>query len=251
MPHELDRRADGSAAMFSVHATPWHREGTILNEAPSLADALTLGGLDFEVAVRPLYIRTPATPALPDVLTYERAADAFATVRTDRETVLGVVSGRYQPLQNRDAFGVLVPLLDAGLASLETGGALRDGRDAWMLVRFNIDSPVVQEVFADEVIPFGMISNNHSGQRKVVERVLNDQTGHRSSDTRREVYQEKQREEVRAKSAATRRRVRSAAFGRPLRPTRPGDCGVPVEDFEVGSEDDPEEHAKGSKTGAT
>src|SRR5690606_23417397 len=46
------------------------------------------------------------------------------------------------------------------------------------------------------------------------ERVLNDQTGHRSSDTRREVYQEKQREEVRARSAATRRRVRSAAFGR-------------------------------------
>src|SRR5690606_19317459 len=71
-------------------------------------------------------------------------------------------------LQNRDAFGVLEPLLDAGLASLETGGALRGGRDVWMLVRFNIDSPVVREVFADEVIPFGMISNNHAGQRQVV-----------------------------------------------------------------------------------
>lgn len=46
------------------------------------------------------------------------------------------------------------------------------------------------------------------------ERVLNDQTGHRSSDTRREVYQEKEREEIRAKSARTRRRVREAAFGR-------------------------------------
>jgi integrase len=46
------------------------------------------------------------------------------------------------------------------------------------------------------------------------ERVLNDQTGHRSSDTRRRVYQEKEREEIRAKSARTRRRVRSAAFRR-------------------------------------
>lgn len=46
------------------------------------------------------------------------------------------------------------------------------------------------------------------------ERVLNDQTGHRSSDTRREVYQEKERELIRAKSAETRRRVRAAAFGR-------------------------------------
>jgi phage/plasmid-like protein (TIGR03299 family) len=168
MAHELDRRADGSAAIFSVRLTPWHREGTLLSEAPSLADALTLGGLDFDVDVRPMYVRSPATPELPEVFTYEAAGDAFATVRTDRESVLGVVSRRYQPLQNRDAFGVLEPLLDAGLASLETGGALRGGRDVWMLVRFNIDSPVVREVFADEVIPFGMISNNHAGQRKVV-----------------------------------------------------------------------------------
>lgn len=46
------------------------------------------------------------------------------------------------------------------------------------------------------------------------ERVLNDQTGHKHSDTRREVYQERERESIRAKSAETRRRVRSAAFGR-------------------------------------
>jgi hypothetical protein len=87
----------GSAAIFSVPATPWHREGTILNEAPSLAAALSLGGLDFEVDVRPPYTRTPATPELPDVFTHERAADAFGTVTTDRESVLGVVSGRYRP----------------------------------------------------------------------------------------------------------------------------------------------------------
>lgn len=48
------------------------------------------------------------------------------------------------------------------------------------------------------------------------ERVLNDQTGHRNSDTRREVYQERDREAIRAKSAQTRRQVRSAAFGHGL-----------------------------------
>ena len=45
------------------------------------------------------------------------------------------------------------------------------------------------------------------------ERVLNDQTGHRNSDTRREVYQERDRDLIRAKSAETRRHVRKAAFG--------------------------------------
>ena len=167
MAHELDRLADGTGAVFSVRDTPWHREGTVLTAAPSLEEALELGGLGFEVEVRPLYTRVQPDPEVP-APTYRRAGNACATVRTDREQVLGIVSERYQPLQNRDAFGVLEPLLDAGLASLETGGSLRGGRDVWMLVRFNVDSPIVREMFAEEVIPFGLVSNNHAGQRKVV-----------------------------------------------------------------------------------
>jgi integrase len=48
------------------------------------------------------------------------------------------------------------------------------------------------------------------------ERVLNDQTGHKKSETRREVYQERERETIRARSAETRRRVRNEAFGQQL-----------------------------------
>jgi hypothetical protein len=45
------------------------------------------------------------------------------------------------------------------------------------------------------------------------ERVLDDQTGYRHSATRREIYEERDREIIRAKSAQTRRRVRTEAFG--------------------------------------
>lgn len=161
MPHELDINANGGAAMFSVRETPWHREGIVLTGAPSFADALELGGLGFEVETQPLYFRSEGD------MEYHHARGAYATVRTDRNEVLGVVTGRYQPIQNADAFGVLEPLLDAGLATLETGGSLRRGRDVWMLVRFHLDSPLVREVFADEVIPFGLVSNNHAGKRSV------------------------------------------------------------------------------------
>lgn len=176
MAHELDRKADGTGAMFSVRATPWHEEGTVLADAPTLADALTLGGLDFEVDLRRVYmnvnetqlVSTDANPLSEvQVPTMVEVPDAFAAVRTDRDAVLGVVGSRYTPLQNADAFRVLEPLLDAGVAELETGGSLRGGRDVWMMVRFNIDNPVVQEVFADEVVPFGLVSNNHSGDRGV------------------------------------------------------------------------------------
>lgn len=54
------------------------------------------------------------------------------------------------------------------------------------------------------------------------ERVLNDQTGHKRSDTRREVYQERDRAAIRAKSAETRRRVRGEAFGRATSERRDG-----------------------------
>jgi phage/plasmid-like protein (TIGR03299 family) len=96
-------------------------------------------------------------------------------MRKDRGTILGhmddvlaIVGDKYEPLQNRDAFGVLEPLLDKGVAHLETGGSLRGGKDVWMLVRFDIDDPVVQEVFADEVVPFGLITNNHSGEARAL-----------------------------------------------------------------------------------
>lgn len=70
------------------------------------------------------------------------------------------------------------------------------------------------------------------------ERVLNDQTGRRNSDTRREVYQEKQREEVRARSAETRRRVRSAAFGRPLQPAPRADVEPQSLDADLAEDSD-------------
>lgn len=45
------------------------------------------------------------------------------------------------------------------------------------------------------------------------ERVLNGLTGHRSSETRRKAYQEREREEIYARAAETRRRVRATVFG--------------------------------------
>jgi len=157
MAHELDTRADGTAAMFSVEKTPWHRLGSVLTEAPSLSQALELAGLNFEVSLEDIFTESGT-----------RVPDHYASVRTDRNEILGVVGGRYTPLQNTDAFAVLEPLLDTGLATLETGGSLRGGRDVWMMVKFNVATPAVQEFFTDEVVPYGLISNNHNGTRQVV-----------------------------------------------------------------------------------
>ena len=46
MSAELEIR-NGTASMFSVRVTPWHREGHILTAAPSFDDAMALGRLDY------------------------------------------------------------------------------------------------------------------------------------------------------------------------------------------------------------
>lgn len=163
MAHELDR-TNGRGSMFSVKQTPWHQEGVILNEAPTLDEAMVLSGTNFEVGTRPVYLAEADG-------SFSKSTTGQAIVRLDRSETLGeavfkLVGDDYVPLQNRDAFGVLEPLLDQGVAKLETGGSLRGGRDVWMLVRFDVKDPVVQEVFANEVVPFGLITNNHSGQAK-------------------------------------------------------------------------------------
>lgn len=162
MAHELDiNKLTGKRSMFSVGETPWHKEGVLLGEAPTFEDALVLAGCDYDVILRELFVQTSGDA-------FEPTGVGKAVVRTDRGTVLGVVKERYTPLTNRDAFSVLIPLLDKGVATLETGGTLRGGRDAWLMVKFNIDDVVVREVFADEVIPFGLISNNHAGESRAV-----------------------------------------------------------------------------------
>jgi phage/plasmid-like protein (TIGR03299 family) len=159
MAHELDRNTrTGRLAMFSVKETPWHREGIVLNEAPTFENALTLAGCDYDVALRPMFLQGPLG-------TFEKTSVGMAVVRTDRNEALGMVTEKYGILQNREAFAVLEPLLDSGIATLETGGTIRGGQDAWLMAKFRIDDPVVREVFADEVVPFALISNNHTRRR--------------------------------------------------------------------------------------
>lgn len=166
--HELEV-INGQASMLSVGVTPWHRLGVVLPEAPSYTDALQIAKLDYDVVLRDLFWKRE-TPGDDFV---EQKAPAFAAVRSDTEQVLGVVGSTYKAIQNRDAFRVLEPLIDAELAGIETAGVLRDGADAWMLVRFNPakmgpEWQGMNEETGDIIQPYGLIATNHTGRRGVL-----------------------------------------------------------------------------------
>lgn len=171
MAHELSFTTDEAtgtrkADMFSVIETPWHREGTVLTEAPTLDKAIEIANIDYEVQKLETKIVIPTADGGD---TFERTSKlSFVTFRPDRAIELGAVGPQYQVVQNRDAFRATIgPLVDAGVLQLETGGVLREGADAWLLGRFDISKfgPVVREVFTDEVIPYALVKVNHSGRR--------------------------------------------------------------------------------------
>lgn len=162
MAHEL-HFTDGVADCFVVAQTAWHNEGHVLVNAPSYAEALRLAHLDYEVKKERTYRRIGESEYAPNDLSY-------IVTRTDTGMELGSVGPDYTVVQNRDAFKVLRPLLDEGLATLETGGVLRNGADAWLMVRWDFSKfgPVVREVFNGEVLPYGLLACNHSGRRGIL-----------------------------------------------------------------------------------
>lgn len=139
--------------MMFVGATPWHGEGTMLDENPSISEAITAAGLDWEVGTKPLFTAEGTE------------VNAKATFRKTDNRVLGVVGPRYTPLQNQDAFDWFQPFLDAGECQLHTAGSLSEGEKVWVLAQLNrANSEIVP---GDEVSKFILLSNSHDGSTSI------------------------------------------------------------------------------------
>jgi len=162
MSAELSYNDQGVAEVFSVRETPWHREGVVLAEAPTFDEALRIAGLDFRVEKRQLWTKQGDQFVESDL--------SWGTYRVDRDVQLGSVGKDYTVCQNIDAFAVLTPLLDQGIATIETGGALRAGADCWLQVKLALPAgSYAEEQFkALAVEPYAYIGNNHSGRRGVL-----------------------------------------------------------------------------------
>jgi phage/plasmid-like protein (TIGR03299 family) len=135
--------------MMFVGKTPWHGLGNQLDEAPTVSEAITAAGLDWEVGLKDLFTQE-GTPV-----------PARATYRKSDDSILGVVGPRYTPLQNSDAFDWFQPFLDAGECQLHTAGSLHSGQKVWVLAQLNRDNSEI--VKGDEVGKFILLSNSHDG----------------------------------------------------------------------------------------
>jgi len=144
---------NGKASYFGVGEPAWHRLGTTLKSPPTVKEAITLAGLDWQVRLQPLHMRYDGEE-MP-------VTGWYSTVRDSDKSVLGVVGHTYKPLQNADAFEFFQPWLDEGLADLETAGSLRHGKRVWVMAKLKgLEAEVVP---GDPVVSYVLLSNGHDG----------------------------------------------------------------------------------------
>ena len=132
--------------MMWVREKPWHGLGTGVQEAQDSKSAIKLAEMDWQVNKMPIYDANG-----------REIAGFKANTRDKDNSVLGIVTDRYQVVQNSEAFEFTDFMLGEGV-KYETCGSLRNGKQIWLLARMP-DTTVLGE----KVEPYMCFTNSHDG----------------------------------------------------------------------------------------
>ena len=153
-------------SMAYVGKVPWHGQGKPVPPDVSAIEMIKAAGLDWEVVKRP----ARGTKAKVDAWGQEKFS-RYEVVRVPRpskkeeEIIFGLVSGRYEPLQNSEAFKFFDPIVNRKTATYETAGALGDGERVWVMAKMPGDIEVVR---GDNCKKYLLLSNSHTGKASVI-----------------------------------------------------------------------------------
>lgn len=126
--------------------SPWHKQGLAVETAPTSEEAIKLAGLDWLVTKEPVF--DSKGMQIPNY---------FANTRDKDGSVLGVVSGRYEIVQNHEAFSFTDSLVEEGM-TYASAGSLREGKCIWLLAKMP-----GTKVLGEDLDPFIVFSNTFDG----------------------------------------------------------------------------------------
>jgi phage/plasmid-like protein (TIGR03299 family) len=168
MAHAIDM-STGKAAMISLKEKPWHGLGVIQEDAISAEDALNKGGLNWEVIKAPNthHIFTPTG----ELIRTDISETSFFTYRADTYGVLGDRLGKdYTVMQNTAALNIVDEVLQSGRATIETAGALDEGRRVFICLKAG-DGLKVSD--GDIVQPYILVATSHDGSMSITAKATN------------------------------------------------------------------------------
>lgn len=158
MAHNLNfNQGTGQHSFFSVQEKAWHGLGQIVEGYPTSAEALKFADLDYQVVKRKLFTfdnENEAADENTEIKIPEIEVPSFyATLRTDTETVLGVVGKDYEVVQNTDAFSFFDAIVGGEGIQYETAGALGKGERIFITaklpdyIKVGNDDPIEKYLF--------------------------------------------------------------------------------------------------------
>ena len=105
--------------------------GQIVDQFPTSAEVLKFVGLDYAIEKRKLFTfdneNQNGNPETDIIIPEIEVQNFSATIRTDKETVLGMVGKDYEVVQNVDAFSFFDSIIDGDGIHYETAVALGKG----------------------------------------------------------------------------------------------------------------------------
>jgi phage/plasmid-like protein (TIGR03299 family) len=122
-------------------------------------EAIKLANLDYEVAKTSIHAKI-----IKETDNWAEFKDRFATYRTDTNQPLGIVGGRYEIVQNREAFGFFDAIIDKGEAIFETAGVLDNGKRIFVTAKL----PEDMLVGGEECKKYIILTNSHDGSSSIV-----------------------------------------------------------------------------------
>lgn len=158
----------GQHSFFSVKEKAWHGLGQIVDQFPTSREAIRFAGLDFQVEKTALFTQpnSERMEACEDTAIKKQipVAGYYANMRTDNQTVLGVVGKDYQIVQNRDAFTFFDSIIGGDGIFYETAGALGKGERIFITAKL----PDYIRVGEDDIIEkYLFLTTSHDGSGSI------------------------------------------------------------------------------------
>ncbi|MGO8747670.1 MAG: DUF932 domain-containing protein [Thermoguttaceae bacterium] len=142
---------------------PWHGLGMPIPKGLNAKEMIWAAGLDWEVELLPAR-GAQKINRKGEFSRYEIVRVPRPTTK-EKEVLFGVVTRRYQPLQNLEAFEFFDPIVGDGKAYFETAGALGEGERIWVMAKMPDAMEIVR---GDECLKYLLLSNSHTGDGSVI-----------------------------------------------------------------------------------
>lgn len=151
MSHNLETR-NNQTSFVAVGEKAWHGLGTYVDSAMTAQQVIEKARLDYIVEKRPIMVE--GGNIIPNT---------FATVRTDTNEALGIVSNSYQIIQNTEAFTFFDSIVDQGEAIFQTAGVL--GKGEKIFVTAKLPSEIL--VHGEPVENYLLLTQGHDGKSSI------------------------------------------------------------------------------------